>query len=318
MMSCTGQGGMLCDPLSEQTCEPSAIRQVQHRRLSAGGIDFRRPILNLYLYVFSGGCVSMLSAKRIFTTNAMKPVLVLSFLLVFGLNAWAAEITVFAAASLSDALKEIAPLYTQATGHTLRFSFGASGVLVRQIKAGVPVDVIFSADELRVDQLEEAGLLLPGTRRKVLANTLVVIVAADSGAPIKTLDDLAKIDVRRIAIGEPAMVPVGTYAKAYLQKTGYWSKLSAKFVPLDTVRAVQSAVEAGNAEAGFVYKTDALVSKKVRIAIEVPVAEGPKITYPVAVLKEARQPEAARGLVAYLAGPEAQKVFAKFGFLSPD
>jgi molybdate transport system substrate-binding protein len=146
----------------------------------------------------------------------------------------------------------------------------------------------------------------------------VVIVAAEGGALVKTLVDLAKADVRRIAIGEPATVPVGTYTKEYLQKTGDWKKLIDKMVPLDTVRAALSAVESGNAEAGFVYKTDALVSKKVKIAIEVPLAEGPKITYPVAVLKDAKQPEAAKALVAFLAGLDAQKVFAKFGFLPPN
>jgi molybdate transport system substrate-binding protein len=237
---------------------------------------------------------------------------------VLGLPAVAAEVTVFAAASLSDAFKEIAPLYTQATGDTLRFNLGASGALTRQIKEGAPADVIFSADELRVDQLEKAGLLMPGTRRTVLANTLVVVVAAEGGAPVKLLADLAKADVRHIAIGEPATVPVGTYTKEYLQKNGHWEMLIDKMVPLDTVRAALAAVESGNAEAGFVYKTDALISKKVKIAIEVPQSEGPKITYPVAVLKDAKQPVAAKALVEFLTGASTQKVFAKFGFLPPN
>lgn len=244
--------------------------------------------------------------------------LVIAFSILATVGAAAAEVTVFAAASLSDAFKELAPLYTKTTNHTLRFNFGASGALARQIKEGAPADAIFSADELRVDQLEKAGLLLPGTRRTLLANTLVVVVASEGGAAVKTLGDLAKADVRRIAIGEPATVPVGTYTKEYLQKTGDWKKLIDKLVPVDTVRAALAAVETGNAEAGFVYKTDALISKKVKIAIEVPLAEGPKITYPVAVLKDAKQVEAAKALVEFLAGEEAQKVFAKFGFLPPN
>jgi molybdate transport system substrate-binding protein len=230
----------------------------------------------------------------------------------------AAELNVFAAASLSDAFQELVPQFQAATGHTLRCNFGASGALARQIKEGAPADVIFSADELRVDQLEKAGLLLPGTRKTILANTLVLVVAADDGAPVATLADLTKADIRRIAIGEPATVPAGTYAKEHLQRLGLWQPLLDKLVPIDTVRAVLAAVEAGNAEAGFVYQTDALISKKVKIAVAVPRAKGPKITYPVAVLKDARSPEAARALVAFLAGPEAQKVFAKFGFLPPD
>ena len=246
--------------------------------------------------------------------------LLLSLAAMLGVAALAAgaELNVFAAASLSDAFKELAPQFQAATGHTLRCNFGASGTLARQIKEGAPADVIFSADELRVDQLEKAGLLLPGTRKTILANTLVLVVAADGGAPVATLADLTKADIRRVAIGEPATVPAGTYAKEYLQKLNLWQPLLEKLVPLDTVRAVLAAVEAGNAEAGFVYQTDALISNKVKIAVAVSRAAGPQITYPVAVLKDARSPEAARALVAFLAGSEAQKVFAKFGFLPPN
>ena len=229
----------------------------------------------------------------------------------------AAELNVFAAASLADVLRELAPPFQAATGHTLRFNFGASGALARQIKEGAPADVIFSADELRVDQLEKAGLLLAGTRQTLLANTLVIVVAAEGGAPVAIPADLVKSEVRRVAIGEPATVPVGTYAKEYLQKHGLWRPLLDKMVPLDTVRAVLAAVEAGNADAGIVYRTDALISRKVTIAVAVPRDEGPRITYPAAVLKDTKAPEAARGFVAFLTGPEAQKVFAKFGFLPP-
>jgi len=232
--------------------------------------------------------------------------------------AGAAELNVFAAASLSDSLKELAPRFQAATGHTLRFNFGASGALARQIKEGAPADVILSADELRMDQLEKAGLLLPGTRKTILANTLVLVVAAGEGAPVKALSDLTGPGVRRLAIGEPATVPVGTYTKEHLQKLGLWHPLLDKMVPLDNVRAVLAAVEAGNADAGLVYKTDALLSQKVRIAVEVPLTAGPRITYPAAALRDAKQPDAARALVAFLAGADAQKVFAKFGFLPPN
>ena len=226
----------------------------------------------------------------------------------------AAEINVFAAASLSDVFTELAPQFTAATGHTLRFNFGASGALARQIKEGAPADAIFSADELRVDQLEKAGLLRPGTRRTLLANSLVVVVGIEGAAPVSTLPDLAKPGVRRIAIGEPATVPVGTYTKEHLQKTKLWPQVIDKCVPLDNVRAVLAAVESGNADAGFVYKTDALISKKVRIAMEIPREAGPSITYPGAVLKDARQPAAASAFLDWLAGPAAQAAFAKYGF----
>ena len=248
----------------------------------------------------------------------MKILPLLLLALVATTVAVAAELNVFAAASLSDALKEIAKTYEPASGDKLRFNFGASGALARQIKEGAPADVIFSADELRVDQLEKAGLLLPGTRKTILANTLVLVVAAENGAPVASLADLTKAEVRHVAIGEPATVPAGTYAKEHLQKNGLWEPLAGKLVPLDTVRAVLAAVEAGNADAGFVYQTDALISKKVKIAVAVARADGPKITYPVAVLRDAKSPEAGRALAAFLAGPEAQKVFAKYGFLPPN
>lgn len=237
--------------------------------------------------------------------------------LATAVSAGAAELTVFAAASLSDAFRELAPAFTAATGHAVKFNFGASGTLARQIREGAPADVFLSADELRVDQLEKAGLLVPGSRRTLLANQLVLVVAADSAPAISSMPNLTGAEVRRIAIGEPATVPAGTYAKEYLQKIALWKPLLDKLIPVDNVRAVLAAVESGNVEAGFVYKTDALISKKVRIAVAVPLAEGPRITYPVAILKDARSPGAARALTAFLDGEEAQKVFAKYGFLPP-
>ncbi|HEX9785547.1 MAG TPA: molybdate ABC transporter substrate-binding protein [Opitutaceae bacterium] len=232
-------------------------------------------------------------------------------------SAGAAHLSVFAAASLSDALQEIAPLYTKASGDTLTFNFGSSGALARQIGEGARADVILSADDLRLDQLEQAGMLLPGTRRTLLANTLVVVAAAEGGAAVSIPEDLTRASVRHVAIGEPFTVPAGAYAKEYLQTIGMWETLHAKLVPLSNVRAVLSAVAAGNAEVGFVYKTDALISKMVRIAIEVPLADGPKISYPVAVVRESRSPDAARAFLAFLGGTEARAVFASFGFLPP-
>jgi molybdate transport system substrate-binding protein len=228
-------------------------------------------------------------------------------------GASADDLLVFAAASLTDSLKEISPAYTKATGDTLRFNLAASGALTRQIREGAPADVIISADELRVDQLENGGLLLAGTRKTVLANALVIVVAAEKPAPVAKPADLA--NVRRVAFGDPATVPVGTYSKEYLTKLGLWDGLQAKSIYLANVRAVLSAVEAGNADAGIVYKTDALISKKVKIAFEVPLKEGPEITYPAAVIKTTKSPAAAKKFAAYLSTPEAQKVFVKYGFL---
>ncbi len=250
----------------------------------------------------------------------MKPRLFLSLLagLCLALTASAAEITVFAAASLTNALGEIGPAYKAATGDTVRFNFGSSGALARQIKEGAPADAFLSADQLRADQLEKAGLLLPGTRRTLLANTLVLIVNQDAPAAVKGFADLPGKAVRRLAIGEPKTVPAGTYAKKWLQSHNLWSGVIDKCVPLDNVRSVLAAVETGNADAGLVYKTDALISKKVTVIAEVPLSDGLDITYPAAVVKDSRQPEAAKAFLDYLAGSKSRETFARYGFLSPN
>lgn len=226
-----------------------------------------------------------------------------------------AELTVFAAASLSDALQALAPACQQATGHTLRFNFGASGTLTRQIQEGAPADLFLSGDDLRADQLEKSGLLLPDTRRLLLANTLVLVTHRESPALITALADLKAPAIRRIAIGQPETVPAGTYAKQHLEALGLWSAVQPKLIPLDNVRTVLAAVESGNADAGFVYKTDALLSRKIRIAVEVSPAAGPPIVYPIAVLASSPHPDEARSVIAWLASPEVQGVFTRLGFL---
>lgn len=235
---------------------------------------------------------------------------------LLALSLRAAELNVFAAASLSDALKEIARSYEPASGDKLHYNFAASSALARQIKEGAPADVFFSADEAKMDDLAKAGLIVADTRRSLLSNTLVIVVNADGGAAIVAPGDLAKGAVGRIALAEPQSVPAGIYAKEYLQKKELWKKVIDKVVPTENVRACLAAVEAGNADAGIVYKTDALISKKVKVAYEVAVADGPKISYPLAVVKESKNGEAARKFALYLASPEARTVFVKYGFLT--
>jgi molybdate transport system substrate-binding protein len=227
----------------------------------------------------------------------------------------AAELNVYAAASLSDALTAIAKTYESTSGDKLHFNLAASSALALQIKNGAPADIFFSADEAKMDDLAKAGLIVADSRRSLLSNTLVIVVNADGGAAISAPADLAKPAIGRIALAEPQTVPAGIYAKEWLQKTGLWKQIIDKVVPTENVRACLAAVEAGNADAGIVYKTDALISKKVKVAYEVGVAEGPKISYPLAVVKDSKQAGAARKFSAYLAGPEARAVFLKFGFL---
>lgn len=232
-----------------------------------------------------------------------------------GVPAIAAELRVSAAASLADALQEIAPAYERATGEKVVLNLGASSTLARQIQEGAPADLFLSADEAKMDGLEKAGLLLAGTRRSVLSNTLVIVVPADSKLKISRPADLAAPAIRALALAEPQTVPAGIYAKQYLRKMGLWDKLSGRVVPTENVRAALAAVEAGNVEAGIVYRTDARTSKGVRIAYEIRRAEGPAISYPFAVLAGAERREAARKLLEHLRSPSALAVFRKHGFL---
>jgi len=230
-------------------------------------------------------------------------------------NLRAADIYVCAAASLTDALKEIAVTYEKESGDKLIFNFAASSVLARQIEEGAPADLIVSADEAKLDELEKKGLLLPGTRKSLLSNTLVIVTPADSTINIKFAKDLTGMDIKKIALGQPESVPAGIYAKDYLEKLGLWEKLAVKVVPCESVRAALAAVESGNVEAGIVYKTDALISKKVKVAFEVPSSEGPKISYPLAVIKDSKSPDAAKKLAAWLDSNPAKVVFEKYGFI---
>jgi molybdate transport system substrate-binding protein len=227
-------------------------------------------------------------------------------------------VLVFAAASLTDALKEIAASWEIAGGESVVFNFAASSLLARQIREGAPADLFLSADEAQMDGLERAGLVVPGTRRSVLSNTLVVVVPADSTLRIASERDLAGKGVERIALAEPTSVPVGVYSKKFFERVGIWDALTPKVVPTENARATLAAVESGNVDAGIVYRTDAAISKHVRIAFEIPAAMGPAISYPFALVKGAPRETEARRFLAYIGSPAARAVFVRYGFLVKD
>jgi molybdate transport system substrate-binding protein len=231
-------------------------------------------------------------------------------------SAVAGEITVFAAASLSDAMRELATAYEKATGDVVRLNLGASSILARQIREGAPADLFFSADEAKMDDLAGAGLIDPATRRTLLSNVLVVVVAADRAKPLESVRDLATPAVGRIALAEPETVPAGIYARQYLRQLGLWDAVAAKMVPTENVRAALAAVESGNVDAGIVYRTDALISRKVRVAWEVPRSEGPHISCPLAVVRAGPNPEGARRLLTFLGTPASRAVFVRYGFIA--
>src|SRR5262249_25328141 len=192
------------------------------------------------------------------------------------------EILVSAAASLTDVRKEIAAGYQAKSKHTVRFNFGPSNGLARQIEEGAPADIFFSADLVQMDSLDKNGRLEQGTRKNLLSNQLVIVAPADSKLALSSPRDLSKPDVKRIALAEPS-VPVSDYTTKYLTEEGLWDQIKAKIIPVQDVRATLASVESGNVDAGFVYRTDAAISKKVKIVYEVPLDKGPKITYPAAV-----------------------------------
>jgi molybdate transport system substrate-binding protein len=242
------------------------------------------------------------------------------FLATLGLAliAWhasARQITVFAAASLTDALKEIGSHYTQQTGVQVALNSGASSTLARQIAEGAAADIFFSADEARMNELEDKGYILKDSRVSRLSNSLVFVVLKDNPSTIIDPQDLAKPSIKRVALGDPRAAPIGVYAKQYLQRLELWDKIESKVVGTENVRSALAAVEAGNADVSIVYKTDAAISKNIRIVFAVPAAEGPKISYPVAIVKGTPKLHLAEQFLKTLCSEEAGKVFAKYGFI---
>ena len=223
----------------------------------------------------------------------------------------AAEIMVFAAASLTDVLQAIARDYEKESSHQIIFNFAASSILARQIQAGARADLFFSADEDKMDQLQKLGLIRAESRRTLLSNRLVIVIAKNGSFALTNPQDLT--NAKRIAIAEPNTVPAGIYARRYLEKSGLWKRLNV--LPTENVRGALSAVESGNADAALVYKTDAAISAKVKIACEVPDHPEIKIAYPVALLKNGKQPQDAGHFLAYLQSPKASDVFNRYGFI---
>lgn len=221
----------------------------------------------------------------------------------------AQELRVAAAASLAEAITEIAGVYP---GAKVQPVFAGSNVLARQIEAGAPVDVFFSADEKTMDGLVKGGQIETKAVVPLLKNSLVVVVASDSTLTLESAADLAK--VKRLSIGDPAAVPVGVYTKTWLKGRGLWETLQPKCVGAENVRAALAAVEAGNADAAVVYATDAAISKKVKIAFKVPASESPEILYPVAVCAASKQGAEAQAFVAFLQSGKSTEIFKKRGF----
>ncbi|HET7774602.1 MAG TPA: molybdate ABC transporter substrate-binding protein [Burkholderiaceae bacterium] len=239
------------------------------------------------------------------------------FSLTLALPAAAQQLTVSAAASLTEAMREIGRRFEASRpGVSLRFNFAASGALVQQIIQGAPVDVFASADQETMARGVAQKVIDVGTRRDFASNSLVMITPLQGAPALARLTDLTQPAVKRIAVGKPATVPVGRYTQQALTAAQIWAPLEPKLVFADNVRQVLDYVARGEVEAGFVYRTDAeLMKDRVRVALTA-TGHAP-ITYPVAVVTDSRQPQLARDFAAWLQGSEAQSVLARYGFGTP-
>lgn len=226
-----------------------------------------------------------------------------------------ADLTVSAAISLKDALDAIKQAYaSQAPAVSLSMNYGASGTLQLQIEQGAPVDTYISAAPKQMDALESKGLLLEGTRKDLLRNGIVLIVPKGSTLSITNFQDLLKTDVKRVALGEPTVVPAGKYAQEVLTHLGIYTQVNAKAVLAKDVRQVLTYVETGDVDAGIVYTTDALSSSKVKIVAQAPPDSHEPVIYPVAVIKTTKDAAAAKAFEDFLSGPQARAIFEKYGF----
>lgn len=228
------------------------------------------------------------------------------------------ELTISAAASLTDALKEIQTNYeTKNKQIKLNFNFGASGALQQQIEQGAPADLFFSAATKNMKTLVDKQLIDTALQKNLLINELVAVVPADGKVAVAKVEDLSGDNIKHLAVGEPATVPAGSYAKEALTNVKLWDALQAKIVQGKDVRQVLTYVESGNAEAGFVYKTDALTSKSVKVAFSVDPKTYTSIDYPVGIVKATKHSKETNDFYTYLQSKEAQDVFVKFGFSIP-
>src|SRR5579885_371700 len=232
-----------------------------------------------------------------------------------GCGAEHGKLLVSAAASLQKPLEEIARSYEQThLGAAVAFNFAASGMLAQQIEQGAPVDVFLSAAPQPMDRLEALRLILPGTRRNLLSNRIVLIVPKNAQKP-KGFSELTDPAVKLLAIGDPGTVPAGDYGRAALQALGLWESVKSKLIFAKDVRQVLTYVETGNAEAGIAYSTDAARSEKVKAVAVAPASSHPPVVYPAAVLQRTKRPAAALAFLAYLSSPPARTVFEREGFL---
>lgn len=264
---------------------------------------FKRLLFVLLMIFATIGCTQQDQTSSITNAGENKPV-------------EKVELLISAAASLTDSLKEIQTVFEKEhSAIQLTFNFGASGTLQQQIEQGAPVDLFLSAGKKQMTALIDKHLIDTNKQLNLLTNELVAIVPADSKiATLSAMEDLTKLDVKKIAVGEPETVPAGTYTKDSLTYYNLWDVVQPKTVFAKDVRQVLNYVETGNTEVGFVYKTDALTSQKVKVAFSADPKSYKPIEYPMGIVKATKHVKEAEEFYTYLQSKAAQAIFLKYGF----
>lgn len=227
------------------------------------------------------------------------------------------QITIFAAASLKNALDEASAAFTQLTGNKVTSSYAASSALAKQIEQAAPADVFISADLDWMNYLAGKGLILPETRTNLLGNELVLIAPAASTATLQIKEGFplaTAIGDGKLATGDVKSVPVGKYAKAALEKLQVWSAVEPHLAQTENVRAALALVAQGEAQFGIVYKSDAIAEPKVKVIGVFPETSHAPIIYPIAILKSSGSADAAKAFLDYLRSTQGQAAFKKQGF----
>ncbi len=224
------------------------------------------------------------------------------------------KLNISAAISLTDALEDIKTIYEKDNDVKLSYIFGGSGKLAQQIQQGAPVDVFLSANQDWMDLLEKEDLLINETRANITGNKIVLIAGKDSSINYKTFEELNASELQQVAVGNPESVPAGQYTEQLLKTLNKWAELEPKIVFAQDVRQVLTYVETGNVDVGFVYESDALTSKKIKILATANSNLHDPVIYPTAVLKDSKHEKEAASFVKFMASKEAQNILEKHGF----
>ncbi|WP_407830300.1 molybdate ABC transporter substrate-binding protein [Verminephrobacter aporrectodeae] len=249
------------------------------------------------------------------TLTRLRAVMLAATLAFAGAASRAQELVVSAAASLTNAFQAVGQAFEQAQpGAKVRFNFAASGPLLAQIRQGAPVDVFASADQESMHRA--ARLIVAATRADFAANTLVLILPSASTQAPKVLGDLASPSFQRVSTGTPATVPVGRYTMEAVERAGLTAALQPRWIYGESVRQVLNYVARGEVDAGFVYRTDAMVEReKTRIAFTVPTST--PVTYPIAQVAASQNAALANAFIAFVRGSAGQEILQRFGFSKP-